>query len=168
MENMKIFIANEWITGNCERIEVPDEITKLYLKNILKSKRWDFVENLVQRGYVIITNPCDIDEDTICFTLDITNGIKSNIDKINEKREFDKRIMANGGKHFHFPRTLRIIDYFNTPFFPAVFKNELRNGGVDKFLIESPRQLATIRDFFCISYGDRRFVQEWKDRKSVV
>ena len=64
------------------------------------------------------------------------------------KKEFDKRMFEAGTDKLNYPYSLRIEEFFAKPFFPAVLKNELTNGGIDKFLIETPEQLEKIKKFY--------------------
>ena len=73
----------------------------------------------------------------------------------------EKNIEKVGGENYHFPHSMKIIEYFEHPFFPAVFKNALRNGGIDKFLISSPSQLEKIKKFFMLTVRNPIYHKDW-------
>jgi len=75
------------------------------------------------------------------------------------KKEFDKRMFKAGGDKLNYPKSLTAQEYFNNPFFPAVFKNELANGGVDKFLIETPEQLEIIKKLYNDFSNDKTYME---------
>lgn len=147
MKKGKIYIEKMWVSGDtC--IDTHDYFKDLAAKSTISKKRKEFIENLKKEDFDITFNKEDIDEDTICLIMDDTSVCEEEISLDEYKKLFDKKIRENAGENFHYPHSLRILDYFEDPFFPAVFKNEIENGGVDKFLIEDINQLEKLKSFY--------------------
>lgn len=111
--------------------------------------RKEFVARLEKEGFVVTYDKNDIDDDTVCLIMDENSICKDPTVPIEiYKKDFDKRMFASGGEKLNYPHSVTVEEFFNNPFFPAVFKNELMNGGIDKFLIETPEQLEIIKKFY--------------------
>ncbi len=143
-----IFIEKEWLNGNTCLFTIKNTFEYLYAKNEISKKRKIFVETLKNEGFNITYNKEDIDENTICLIMDNTALCGKDISIDVYKKLFDQKIFESAGDYFNYPFSLPLKDYLNNPFFPAVFKNELTNGGQDKFLIETSKQVEIIRKFY--------------------
>lgn len=161
MDKIKVFVPTERITGEDKLILLDNPLDKQLVRRLITGVRVNFLNKLADKDYEIITNPKEIDDDTICLVFDFTvaNGSKR-LDAINNPIEDKIRKMA--GDNYHFPKTMPIMEYFYKPFFPAVFKNTLRNGGTDKFRIDSKGQMEKIKKFFEISRMNAKYNYEWQ------
>lgn len=151
-----LFVEPSWITGQSCLFTITDR--QEYRKGLmgLSKIRKEFLKQLEEEGFVITTDKQDIKNDIIYL---IMNDQSLFIDEVPinvYKRAFDKRIFASGGEKLCYPHSVSMEEYFDYPFFPAVFKNELMNGGIDKFLIETPEQLITLKKFYN-KYKDNKY-----------
>ena len=142
-----VFIEPRWITGETCLFTVTNKIQHAYAKGKLSKMRKEFVEKLENEGFIITDNKNYNEEDVITFVMN-NNAITENEDIAYFKKEFDKVIFDLGGEKLNFPKTLTMKEYLEKPFFPAVMKNEIMNGGYDKFLIETEEQLEIIKKFY--------------------
>lgn len=160
---MKIFVEEKWISGDTCVFTIPNQFDKINVKNALHKMREPFVEKLKAEGHTIITNRDEIDEDTICLIMNCDALVKDP-ETIGEVMEaFHKKIAQSAGPNFHFPISVPIEEYFANPFFPAVFKNELQNGGKDKFLISTPEQVGIIKYFYEQNKGDKNVLEAFNN-----
>lgn len=127
-QEQTVFVEPSWVTGETCLYNISNRLEYLQAKNKLTKTRKDFLLRLEQEGFVV--------------TLDKEADLKS------YKRQFDKKMFEAGGPNLNYPFSLAIEEYFENPFFPAVFKNEATNGGVDKFLIETVEQVESIKKFY--------------------
>ncbi len=145
---MKIFIEKEWITGNTCVFTIPNQFDKIAVKNGLHKMRASFVEKLKNAGHTIITERDQIDDETICLIMNCESLIKDPQSLEEVKDALFEKTASSAGENFHFPHSVKVREYFKNPFLPAVFKNELQNGGKDKFLISTPEQVAIIKHYY--------------------
>lgn len=144
-----IFIEPRWVTGETCLFTVGNLRDYMYGRTHLTKMRKAFVSKLEKKGFKITYDKNDIDENTICLIMnEDVLGLPSNCTMSDYKKAFDKRIFEKAGEKLNYPHTVRVEEYFENPFFPAVFKNEGTNGGVDKFLIENESQLETIKKLY--------------------
>lgn len=143
---MKIFIEKLWLEGKTCTFVIQNRVQKLNAEAEILKMRSQFVKKLQSEGFEIIIDKSLIDEDTICLIMD-ESAISCDFER-DYTIEFQKRMAMNGGVDFRFPRTVSLSEYFEKPFFPAVFKNQYQNGGVDKFLIVNMEQVETMKSFF--------------------
>lgn len=143
-----IYIEKTWVTGDTCVFAITNPFEKAQAKTKIKPFREEFVERLRQEGFKVTFNKADITEDTICLIMDDTALCPEGTPPGEFKKLFDQKVFSSAGENFHYPTSMPISEYFANPFFPAVFKNEMTNGGEDKFLIETPEQLATIKEFY--------------------
>ena len=143
-----VFIEPTWLTGDTCLFNIDNQITYLTSKAKLSSHRKNFIKRLEEEGFIITFDKSKIDSDTVCFTMNDLAICDYSVDERLYKKIFDNRIFTSGGEKLNYPYSLTIEEYFNNPFFPAVMKNELANGGIDKFLIETPEQLEIIKNFY--------------------
>lgn len=163
MKKAKVFAPQMWINGETCLMNFKDPIEHRMGNLMLLKMRSDFLRQLETKGYEVVMDSNEVDEDTICLVVDAEHVVKSSKkDHIALKDYVEHKISRVGGENYHFPHSVPIEDYLAHPFFPAVFKNTLQNGGVDKFLIESPRQLETIRKFYNMSRLNPKYIMEWQ------
>jgi len=143
-----LFVDPRWVTGETCLFKIDDPFTYAKAQAKLYKMRSDFVLRLQKEGFVIIYDESDMREDIISLTMNRDSICEDITNVVLFKRELDKRMFEVGGENLHYPSTLRVEEYFNNPFFPAVFKNEIMNGGIDKFLIETPEQVEIIKKFY--------------------
>lgn len=161
-KEIKVYIPINWLTGDTELFGIKDPVLHRMGNMILTKQRRELMGQLGARGIKVIHKKDEIDENTICLVADTTLVHEDERDSVTYKKKFDAIMFANGGENLHFPRTMKPTEYFTNPFFPAVFKNEARNGGVDKFLIENPIQVKKLEMFYQRSLFDPRFNLEWR------
>ena len=147
-KTIKVFIDNEWINGNTCINSISDFYERIRAKMAITKMRSDFVKKLENEGYSIITDRRLIDKKTIFFIMDDKFLCDDSVSLEEYKKIFDQRMFLMGGKLLNYPQTLNFYDYLKNPFYPAVLKNELANGGVDKFLIETREQVEIIKKFY--------------------
>lgn len=143
-----IFIEPKWVSGDTCVFNIHNPIDRAMAKAELSRMRKSFITKLEQQGFIITYDKDDITSDTICFIMDNQAICNDNVDLGEYKKLFDERIFEVGGDKLNYPRSLSMEEYFENPFYPAVFKNESTNGGVDKFLIETPEQVEVIKKFY--------------------
>lgn len=149
-----IYIEKMWVEGEFDFYPIQNYFERVQAKGKIAKKRREFIEKLKKEGFQITFNKEDITEDTICFIMDDTSLCDTNTSIEEYKQLFDEKIRENAGENFYYPFSMRVEEYMNQPFFPAVFKNELTNGGQDKFLIEKKEQLDIMRQFYEKYYSD--------------
>lgn len=159
MENkdFTIYINKEWINGNSCLFPITNFSERLQAKSFITKKRSDFIEKLRGEGFNVVLDREEIDANTICLVMDEFAVGVSDSSLSEWKKLFDKKIFESAGKNFNYPYSLSVKDYFNNPFFPAVFKNEMTNGGDDKFLIENIDQLEIMKSFYDKYYNDSKY-----------
>lgn len=141
-----VFVEPEWITGKTCLFTVTNN--RDYIKGMvgLTKIRKEFVKRLENEGFVITHEKFDTESDIIYLTM---NNEAIPYDDIRGfKNAFDKHVAEVAGEKFNFPKTVEMEEYFKEPFYPAVLKNEVMNGGKDKFFIETPEQVAIIKRFY--------------------
>lgn len=162
MNKIKVFAPKIWISGESCLINITDPIEHRMGNMILSKMRGDFLRSLASKGYEIIVDPEKIDDDTICLIFDPTRYDSSNGNYSLIRDCLEEKIERVAGDNYNYPFTMKITEYFQRPFFPAVFKNTLRNGGVDKFLIQSPSQLQLIKAFFLETIRNPEYALDWQ------
>lgn len=144
-----VYVEEEWVTGDTCLFNIKNPFEYATAKSKLTKIRKEFLNRLEQEGFIISYDNSKIDENNaVCLIMDDTAICNENIDIKEYKKAFDKRIFESGGEKLNYPHSVTIEEYFENPFFPAVLKNELQNGGVDKFLIETEEQLEKIKKFY--------------------
>lgn len=145
-----IFVEPRWITGETCLFAIKDPFEYMYARNKVTKLRTEFLERLKREGFVITCDKENVPEGAIYFIMDDTAicDYSSSHTIGFYKKAFDQRIIEAGGEKLNYPYSLSMEEYFQNPFFPAVFKNESTNGGIDKFLIETPEQLEVIKKFY--------------------
>lgn len=156
----KIYVDPDWISGETCVFNISNTGDRLYAKGKISQMRKPFVEKLTSEGYEIIDDGQNIDVNTICLTPYQNSLVDDEKSIVEYKRAFDKQIKESAGDSFSYPKTQSLEEYFKNPFFPAVFKNELTNGGKDKFLIENEYQLSVIMDFYNRYITDEKFHED--------
>lgn len=160
-KNYKIYIEKLWVSGDtC--VYTDNYFEGFAAKNAISKKRKEFIERLKNEGFIITFNKEDIDSSTICLVMDDTSlcNYDTPIDDYNKL--FFEKIEKSSGENFHYPFSLHVQDYIENPFFPAVFKSVLINGGVDKFLIENNEQFEKLKSFYKDHYDDSTYREELK------
>lgn len=143
-----LYVDPFWVSGDTCLFAVTNPIQKVQAKAKLSKIRKDFILRLEKEGFIITYNKNDIDENTISLTMDDTAIVDGDKDIQTYKKSFDKRMFEAGGDKLNYPYTLTMEKYLENPFLPAVLKNELVNGGTDKFLITTPNQVSIIKRFY--------------------
>ena len=160
---MKIFVEKQWISGDTCVFTIPNQFDKITVKNKLNKMRTALVEKIKSEGYTITTNRDEIDEDTICLIMNGDSLIKNPETFEEIKEAFKRKIETTAGPHFHFPKSVTVEEYFKAPFLPAVFKNEIQNGGKDKFLISTPEQIGIIKHFYEQNKNNENAMEAFKN-----
>lgn len=147
-KKVKIYVEKHWLTGESCLFMIENPFEKSALKTKLSGLRKKFVKNLEDRGFTVVYSLDEVDDDTIYLSMEPTAISGAVVGTKEYKELFDERIAEAAGENFNYPTTMDLKDYFETPFFPAVFKNEATNGGDDKFLIETEEQVEKIKEFY--------------------
>ena len=144
----KIFIEQEWITGRTCLFNVHN--TSDYFQGMigLSTIRKEFIKKLESQGFVVTTDKNDNDPDMVYLIMNNTAIIPEGEDIGAYKKAFDQRMFDAAGPSINYPYSVSIEEYFEHPFFPAVFKNESTNAGKDKLLVETPEQLEIFKKFY--------------------
>ncbi len=144
----KIFIEQEWITGRTCLFNVHN--TSDYFQGMigLSTIRKEFIKKLESQGFIVTTDKNDNDPDMVYLIMNNTAIIPEGEDIGAYKKAFDQRMFEAAGPSINYPYSVSIEEYFEHPFFPAVFKNESTNAGKDKLLIETPEQLDIFKKFY--------------------
>lgn len=154
-----VFVEPTWITGETCLFNVHNQFEYLSAAKKLLKIRTEFLKRLENEGFIISTDKENISDDTVCLIMNETSICSEDIEDNIYKKLFDKRMFDAGGEKLNYPYSVTMEEYFKNPFFPAVFKNELMNGGKDKFLIENIEQLEIIKKF----YNDYKDKEKYKD-----
>lgn len=156
----KVFIEPEWITGKTCLFNVHN--TADYFQGMigLSTIRKEFIKKLESLGFIITHDKHDQDPDIVYLVMnnealvDVDDGTIGDFKKI-----FDARMFEAAGPAINYPYSVSIEEFFEHPFFPAVFKNEATNAGKDKMLIETPEQLEIFKKFY-ETYKNKKVYQE--------
>lgn len=147
MEKQKLFIEEDWLIGNTCVFNIINPIDRSIARTKIENMRRNFVKKLEQEGFVITTDKGKL-ENTIYLTMNEAAIASEDVPLDEYKKLFDKRMLEAGGSLMKVPHSVDLEAFFNNPFFPAVFKNELTNGGKDKLLIETEEQLEKMKRFY--------------------
>lgn len=143
-----LFVEKSWVTGDTCVAGINNVFERAQAKEVISKFRKKFLNRLVEQGFEITYDKVNLPEDTIYFIMnDLAIG-DENLSIIEYKKIFDEKMLEAGGEYLNFPLSYSVQEYFDNPFFPAVFKNTFTNGGEDKFLIETSEQLETIKRFY--------------------
>lgn len=143
-----VYVDPNWVSGETCVFNIHNLILRAHAKKELSKIRTSFISHLEKEGFVITYNKEDITDDTISLIMDNQAICDDSVDLGEYKKKFDQRMFEAGGSKLNYPYSLSMEEYFERPFYPAVFKNESTNGGVDKFLIETPEQVEVIKKFY--------------------
>lgn len=157
--NQPLFISEEWISGESCLFTITNIFEHSKAKNILMPMRKKFMNQLQNEGFEIVTDRKNVPDNAFYLTMNDFALCNDDIEPGVWKKLFDKKVFESGGEKFNYPRSLTMEEYFSNPFFPAVFKNEIANGGKDKFLIETPNQLEIIKSFYNDFINDSYYKQ---------
>lgn len=142
----EVYISPEWLSASDEDfLPVPEEI-----ETPGKRERKAVVEYLTELGYVVITDSSKVSEDTFFFSPCCDRHINATVDEYVEKKT-TKIHESLEPTNVHEPLTLKFEeDHFpnNIPPLPFVLKNEIAQGGTDKVLIKTPKQLELFKKFY--------------------
>lgn len=143
-----VFVDPEWVTGETCLFSVHDRSDYIKGKIGLTKIRTEFLKKLEADGFVITHDKHDKREDIVYLNMNDEALVLDKRDCINFKKKFDQRMLTAGGPKLNYPQSISMEEYFRNPFLPAVFKNEINNGGKDKFLIETPEQIQKLKRFY--------------------
>ena len=145
-----IYIDEHWLTGKQE-MDAAAKNTKLPRQYILSvgakiaAVRKPLVPLLSARGFTVTHDDGELPIDAIYLTkYSFANNQEI---AVKWKTEKDQKAARCCGEAVRCPASVTLDDFIRHPFYPAVFKSELVNWGLDKFLIERPEQLETIQRF---------------------
>lgn len=154
MKKINIYVEPLWVAGELDLYVIRDAISRSKVRSFISNKRKAFIKKLENEGFIVTYDKKDITEDTICLIMDDTSVCDSSLSDDEYKRRLDQKIFTSAGENFNYPFSLPIDKYLKNPFFPAVFKNESTNGGIDKFLIENNDQFRKVKMFYEQSYDN--------------
>jgi len=143
-----VFVEPNWITGKTCLFTVTNNHD--YIRGMvgLTKIRKEFVKRLENEGFIITHEKHDTEHDIIYLNMNNEAISCDNDDIADYKKILDERLFKAGGEKLYYPYSLKFEEYLNNPFYPAVLKNELMNGGKDKFFIETPQQLEIVKKFY--------------------
>ena len=128
----KVFIEQEWITGRTCLFNVHN--TGEYLQGMmgLSTIRKAFIKKLESQGFIVTTDKTDNDPDLVSLIMNNTAIIPEGEEIGDYKKAFDQRMFDAAGPSINYPYSVSIEEFFEHPFFPAVFKNESTNAGKEQ------------------------------------
>lgn len=162
IEGQLLFVEPKWVTGETCISGIQDPFKYLYAKDKITKMRKSFLERLENEGFIITFEKNNMDDNTLCLIMNEFALCDDSVDVYQYKKIFDKKILLSGGEKINYPHSVTTEEYFKNPFFPAVFKNELANGGIDKFFIETEEQLEIIKKFYNDFSNDERISNLFK------
>lgn len=157
----KVFVEPTWITGETCLFRISNPFEYAQAKAKLTKIRQEFISRLEKEGFIITYDKND--EEAVCLIMNDLAVCDYNTDDKEYKKEYDNKIFEAGGDLLNYPYSLSMEEYFETPFFPAVFKNESQNAGIDKFLIENVEQLEIIKKFYKDFLDKKEYVYTFKN-----
>lgn len=147
-KKQKVFIEDSWITGDTCLFSITNIVQHTRARKIVGEMRKKFVNRLIDEGFIVTNDKENLSDDDVCLIMNDLAVCDNTLSLDIYKKAFDERIFKAAGEKLNIPKSLRMEDFFDNPFFPAVFKNEIANGGEDKFLIETNNQLELIKLFY--------------------
>lgn len=163
VSNQLLFIEPTWVTGETCLFSITNPIEYAVAKAKVTKFRKRFVEQLEEQGFVITYDRNICSEDIVYFTMNPESVCQEEMAFGEYKKKYDQKIFKACEGKLNYPYSLNMEQYFERPFLPAVFKNELMNGGKDKFLIETEEQVEIIKKF----YNDFNNNPQYKDAFDV-
>lgn len=143
-----LFIEPTGVTGETCLFSITNPIDYAMAKAKVTEFRKRFIEQLEEQGFVITYDRNNCSKDIVYFIMNPESICAEEISFGEYKKKYDKALFEACEGKLNYPYSLNMEEYFESPFFPAVFKNELMNGGKDKFLIETEEQLEIIKKFY--------------------
>lgn len=143
-----VYVDPQWVTGETCLFTIHDRYDYMKGKVGLTKIRTEFLKKLEADGFVITHDKHNTVDDIVYLNMNDEALVMNQRDCINFKKKFDQKMLTAGGSKLNFPYSVPMEEYFRNPFLPAVFKNEINNGGKDKFLIETPDQIAKLKKFY--------------------
>lgn len=155
-----LYVDPAWLTGQTCLFNVKDPIDYKYASEKLLKMRSDFINELMNEGFVITYDCWDKRDNIISLTMNPVEVCDFSVTDSREyKKIIDRYTFDAAGEKLNYPFSLSITDYFNNPFYPSVLKNELLNGGKDKILIERPAQVEIFKKY----YNQNKFKSRYFD-----
>lgn len=148
VDGQLLFIEPTWVTGETCLFSITNPIDYAMAKAKVTEFRKRFIEQLEEQGFVITYDRNNCSKDIVYFIMNPESICAEEIAFGEYKKKYDKALFEACEGKLNYPYSLNMEEYFENPFFPAVFKNELMNGGKDKFLIETEEQLEIIKKFY--------------------
>jgi hypothetical protein len=141
LELPTVFVSKRWIDViqdrsrlvNAQMISKTDRLTEA---------RTALISELAAAGFPIAYDIDSVPENTIHLT---NYAYKTGNDQAQWKKSKEDKINRCCGDIIPRPESLPFKEYILDPFFPAVFKSERIDRGIDKFFIETPEQLERIK-----------------------
>lgn len=142
----EVYISEEWLAAHDEEIfPIPDDADTPG-----KKERRAVVDYLTSLNYVVITDSSKVSENTFFFSPCRDLHINSSVEEYVAKKEalIKKSLESTNVQP---PKTIRFEPNRlpeNMLPVPFVLKNEVAQGGTDKVLIETPKQLEIFKKFY--------------------
>ena len=158
----EVYISPDWLSASDEDLfPIPDEA-----ETPGKIERRAVVDYLKELGYVVITDSSKVSEDTFFFSPCRDMHTNATVDEYVEKKTA-KIHESLEPTNVHEPLTLKFEeDHFpdNIPPLPFVLKDEIAQGGIDKILIKTPKQLEIFKRFYeeINDYSFREAIEEFR------
>jgi hypothetical protein len=137
-----LFINKKWVSAN-QNIKQPN--AQMAQEQKQRMAVWaSFASELEAAGFPIAHDIDNLPENTIHLT---TYNLEDKEVRTQWKTASEQKITRCCDGIIPRPKMFTVDEFVSNPFFPAVFKSERANRGIDKFFIETPEQLRLIQKF---------------------
>ena len=162
----ELYIKKEWINQELHTIIMPD-IPPQYSNPLYEAYK-EMFKYLYEKDYKIITDSRLVNEDTFFFNPCLDKHINKTKEEYSAKKN-NKIALLLMEEGITEPFTVSFpIDSFPTllPPLPFVLKNKDSQGGKEKFLIETPKQLEILKRFYneITTYAKKVTIEEAKQK----
>ncbi len=162
----QLYIKPEWINNDLHAIFIPD--ISFEDSNPLYEAYKYFFKYLYEHGYKVETDSSNVDNDAFFFTPCLDKHINKTKEEYKYKK--DKKIAF-------FLKCSGIFEPFSVSFpensfpkvipnFPFVLKNETNQGGKEKFIIRTKKQLEILKKFYyeVDDYSRKKRIEKAKEQ----
>lgn len=158
------FLRPEWFDEETGKVTIPDNPKQA--GNLVYRTYKELFDKLYEKGYRVITDALEADEDTFYFTPCLDVKINGYGEVYREKKN-KKVIEALKECGIEEPISVNFpVDKFPEyiPELPFVLKNENMNCGDEKFIIRTKEQLERLRKFYdeINGYSKAKDIEEFK------
>ncbi len=144
----ELYIKPEWIDKELNCINFPD--VPISQSNPVYEAYKKVFKSLFESGYKVITDAHIVDDDAFFLTPCLDKHVNSTKEEYVTKKK-NKILFYLSSEGITEPYSVTFpIDSFpdKVPSLPFVLKNEESQGGMEKFILKTPEQLATLKRFY--------------------